>query len=202
MAYNLFYITKLKSEVMKTMKMNKVSLFLAFGFFLIFLNGNSQDIRLSRQERKEVRKAQMAANFYLIDSLLNAKSFVLEADYLANKYGYMIPVVSNLNFIKVDGSNGILQTGSNTGIGYNNVGGVTTQGNIGDWKLTKNLKSMSFSLHFNLLTNLGAFDILMTVSSDNHASATITANNPGRLTWDGHLKTIDNSRVYKGRETF
>jgi hypothetical protein len=187
---------------MKTMKMNMVSLFLAFGFFWIFLNGNSQDIRLSRQERKEVRKAQMAANFYLIDSLLNARSFVLEADYLANKYGYMIPVVSNLNFIKVDGSNGILQTGSNTGFGYNNVGGVTTQGNISDWKITKNLKSMSFILHFNMLTNLGAFDILMTVSSDNHASATITANNPGRLTWDGHLKTIDNSRVFKGRETF
>jgi len=75
---------------------------LVFGFILISLNSNSQDVKLSRQERKEVRKAQMALNFHILDSLLNAKSFVLEADYLQNGYGFRIPVISSLNFIKVD----------------------------------------------------------------------------------------------------
>ena len=186
---------------MKTIKINLVSLFLVFGFFWISLNSNSQDIKLSRQERKEVRKAQLAANFYVLDSLLNAKSFVLEADFLQNKYGDRVPVVSSLNFIKVNNSNGVLQTGSVTGIGYNSVGGVTAEGSIGAWKIYKNFKKLSYTLQFSLITNIGHYDILMTVSSDNHATATITGLWPGSLTWDGHLETIYNSRIFKGQNT-
>jgi hypothetical protein len=186
---------------MKTMKMNMVSLFCILGFFLISLNSNSQDIKLSRQERKEARKAQMAANFNVLDSLLNEKSFVLEADYLQNGYGYRVPVVSGLNFIEVNNSYGILQTGSNFRMGYNGVGGVTAEGIIGKWEVSKDFKKMSYTMQFSLLTNIGHYDVFMTVSSDNHATATITGLGPGRLTWDGHLETINNSRVFKGWNT-
>ena len=183
------------------MKMNMISLFLVFGFLSISLYTNSQEIKLSRQERKEVRKAQLAANFYILDSLLNSKGFVLEADYLQNKYGNRVPVVSSLNFIKVDKSNGVLQTGSSSGMGYNSVGGVTAEGSIGTWKIYKDSKKLIYTLHFSLHTNLGHYDIFMTVTADNHASATITGLWPGALTWDGHLKAINNSRVFKGQNT-
>lgn len=184
------------------MKLNILSLFLIFGFLWISLGGNSQDTKLSRQERKEVRKAQMAANFNILDSLLSAKSFVLEADFLQNKYGYRIPVTQYLNFVKVDVSNGILQTGSNLGVGYNGVGGVTAEGSIGSWKINKDYKRFNFSLQFNLSTNLGNFDIFLIVTSDNYATATITGLGPGKLTWEGHLETINNSGVFKGQNTF
>lgn len=188
---------------MQTMKMNlnKISLFLIFGLIWICQNGNAQDRKLTRQERKEVRKAQMTANFYVLDSLLNSKSFVLEADYLQNKYGDRIPVVSNLNFIKVDGSYGILQTGSIAGLGYNGVGGVTAEGSLGSWEINKDPKKLSYNLRFSLFTNLGQYDIFMTVRSDNQATATISGLGPGKLTWEGHLETIKNSRVFKGQET-
>jgi hypothetical protein len=153
-------------------------------------------------ERKEVRKAQMAENFHILDSLLAAKRFVLEADFLQNRYGEVTPVVSNLNFIKVDNSNGILQTGSNYNLGYNGVGGLTAEGNIQGWKITKDLKKFSYILRFNLLTNIGDYDILMSVNSDNNASATITGLGPGKLTWNGHLATVDNSRVFKGHTIY
>jgi len=201
MVYNLHYLQGLKLEVMKTMIMNKVSLFWILGFFLISFNSNSQNIKLSRQDRKEVRKAQMAANFNILDSLLNEKSFVLEADYLQNGYGFRIPVVSNLNFVEIDDLRGILQTGSDFRMGYNGVGGVTAEGIIGKWEVNKNFKSLSYTLQFSLLTNIGHYDIFMTVSSDNHAIATITGLGPGRLTWEGHLETINNSRVFKGQNT-
>jgi hypothetical protein len=185
---------------MKTMKMNLVSLFWIFGFFWISLNGNSQENKLSRQERKEMREAQSTANFYILDSLLNTKSFVLEADYLINRYGSMIPVSSTLNFVRVDESKGVLQTGSNTGRGYNGVGGVTTEGNITGWKVSKDFKHRSYSLNFSLVTNMGIYEIFLTVTSENHATATITGLEPGKLTWTGHLETINNSRVYKGQD--
>lgn len=183
------------------MKMKMVSLFLIFGFFLISLNSNSQNVKLSRQERKAVREAQMNANFYILDSLLNAKSFVLEADYLLDRYGLKIPVVSTLNFVKVDESKGILQTGSNSNFGYNGVGGVTAEGNVGVWKVFKDFKHLSYRLQFTLNTLIGIYDISMMVTSDNHATATITGLGPGKLTWEGHLETVNNSRIFKGQIT-
>ena len=186
---------------MKTMKINMASLFWILGFLLISMNINSQDNHLSPREKKELRKTQMNANFIILDSLLNAKSFVLEADFLADKYGDRIPVVSTLNFVKVDQSKGVLQTGSDFRVGYNGVGGVTAEGSIGGWKVSKNLKSLSYNLRFTLLTNIGIYDIFMTVTSDNHASAVITGLGPGKLTWEGHLETVNNSGVFKGRET-
>jgi hypothetical protein len=201
MAYILHSLNGLKSEVMKTIKLIMANLFFVLGFSLIPLYVNSQDIKLNQQERKEVRKAQMAANFYIMDSLLNAKSFVLEADFLRNKYGVRVPVMSGLNFIKVDKSNGVLQTGSNDNMGYNGVGGVTAEGRIGIWEIKKYPKKLSYTLRFSLLTQIGHYDVFMTISSDNNASATITGLWPGQLTWEGHLETIYNSRVFKGQNT-
>jgi len=100
---------------MKTKNINIVTLLGVFGFFMISLVSNSQEAKLSRQERKEVRKTQMTANFYILDSLLKSKSFVLEADYLQNRYGDRIPVVSDLNFIRVNVSDGVLQTVQTSG---------------------------------------------------------------------------------------
>jgi hypothetical protein len=186
---------------MKTMNINKVSLFFVLGFLCITLNGNSQDVKLSKQERKEVRKAQLAANFAIMDSLLASKSFVLEADNLIDKYGHMVPVVSMLNFIKVENSKGVLQTGTSSELGYNGVGGVTAEGSIGVWSVTKDFKRLMYNIHFTILTNLGAFDVFMYVTADNNASATITGSGPGKLTWKGHLSTVNNSRVYKGQNS-
>jgi hypothetical protein len=200
-AYYLIRKHKLKSEVMKTMKMKTANLFLIFGFLWLSLSVNSQDVKLTRQEKKAVRKAQMAENFVILDSLLNSRNFILEADFLLNKYGNRIPVTSTLNFVKADHSRGVLQTGSDVGVGYNGVGGVTAEGSIGVWKLSKDIKHLSYSLQFNLLSNVGIYDIFLRVTADNHATATITGLWPGSLSWEGHLKAVGNSRVFKGMNT-
>jgi hypothetical protein len=187
---------------MKTMKLNvRLSLFLVLGFLGISINGFSQNQKLSRQERKEARNAQSVANYYVLDTLLNSKTFVLEADFLQNKYGDRIPVSSNLNFIKVNNTDGILQTGSNYGIGNNGVGGVTAEGSIGSWEITKNPKKLYYLIRFNVLTSIGNYDIFMTVNSANQAEATISGLGPGKLTWEGHLEMNYNSKVFKGQET-
>ncbi len=184
------------------MKFKMVSLFWILGLLCISLNSNSQERKLSRQELKEVKKAQLEANFWALDSLLKAKSFVLEADFLQNQYGDMVNVTPMLNFIKVNETNGILQTGSNSGIGYNNVGGVTAEGAIGKYEIYKDQKRMNFTLQFSLLTNIGHYDVIMTVMANASARATISGLGPGKLTWDGHLETIENSRIFKGQDTF
>lgn len=161
----------------------------------------AQDKTLDRREKKEIRKAQLTRNYYLIDSLLNAKKFVLEANYLMNRYGDRMPVTSAINFIRVDKTKGILQTGSDFSLGYNGVGGVTAEGNVGKWKVDSDPRRMVHTLRFSLLTNLGNYDVVLTVRADSRATATITGLTPGSLTWEGYLVTLNNSRIYKGHNT-
>lgn len=171
------------------------------GFFLISSIGYSQEIRLTRQEKKEIRKAQMTANFYVLDTLLNLKSFVLEADFLRDRNGLRVPVLSTINFIKVDNVKGVLQTGSEAGLGFNGIGGVTAEGIIGAWNVEKNFKDLSYTVRFNLTTQIGHYNVSMIVYSDTRASATITGLRPGNLTWEGHLQVPGNSRIFKGENT-
>jgi hypothetical protein len=187
---------------MKIAKAIILSLFLVFGMCHISGVAFSQDKKMSHQEKKDAEKARREANYMILDSLLNSRQFVLEADYLQNFRGERISVVSNLNFIKLTGTRGILQTGSNSGMGSNGVGGVTAEGDIGYWKLTKNPKNHSYYVHFNLMTSLGPFDVSLSVNADNNANATISGITAGNLTWSGHLNTLNNSSVFKGTNAF
>ncbi len=174
------------------------SMFLVVGFFFISLNSYSQDIKLSKQERKAAKDAIKTAQFIYLDTLLQSKSFVLEADFLQNQYGDRVHVTPLLNFIQVDASDIVLQTGTSVYRGYNGVGGVTAQGTMSGYKIVKNLKSHSYFLKFTVHSNLGTYDISMTVSSDNRARAEISGLSRGRLIYDGRLVSLENSMIYKG----
>jgi Domain of unknown function (DUF4251) len=186
---------------MKTMKKILVSLLFFSGSFGVSLYAHPLDLRPDIRQRKEAEKARTEASFNYLDSLVTGRKFVLEADYLQNKAGSLKRVSPSLNFVKVDEAKGVLQTGSNNRVGYNDAGGITTEGNIGNWKIYKDNKSLNLTLSFNMFTNLGTFDVLMTVTPDDYATATITGIGSGRLSWDGHLYEIGNSQFYKGSDT-
>jgi hypothetical protein len=186
---------------MKKKVINIGNLFLLIGLLLISVPGYSQDKKLSRNERKDLRKAEMAANYNVLNTLVGSMRFVLEADYLENKYGDKVPVSPLINFIMVNASDGVLQTGSNFRIGYNGVGGITAEGTIGNFEFEKNDKSLSYNVSFNILTNLGAYDIHMTVYSDFRARASISGVTSDKLVYTGRLEPLTKSKVYKGQRT-
>ncbi len=186
---------------MKRINIKIAGLLILSGILAISVITGAQDAKQDKQSRKEAKKAQRAADFNSLDSLLNFRAYVLEANYLKGKYGDIVPVTSNLNFIRVTGYSGVLQTGSDTRMGSNNVGGVTAEGSLDNYKIDKDLKNMSFTVTFHLLTNIGNFDILMNVTADNNATATISGNTSGRLTWTGRLVSLKKSKVFKGQNT-
>ena len=183
---------------MKTSTVKLSSLFLTIGLLLVSFNSNCQDIKLTRQEKKDAKRVVQYANFQVLDSMLERKSFVLEAYFLENQYGNRIPVSSILNFIKLDSNDVVLQTGSNQNMGYNGVGGATAEGSLTKLKLEKNLKNLSFTLSFTVVTNIGIYDIYMTINSDGNARATISGLTPGKLVYDGRIESLNNTGIYKG----
>jgi hypothetical protein len=192
----------MKKLFLNRMGLNRAVLFLTIGLFWIFYNSNAQESKLTRQEHKETRRAELQANFKQLDTLLESRSFVLEADYLQNRYGDRIVVPQMLNFIKVDSTYVVLQTGSNSRFGYNGVGGVTAEGKADGWKLIKDFKRLSYNLRFSVFTDIGVYDVTIWISASKQARATITGLGPGYLTFDGSIEPLYNSRVYKGQRTF
>ncbi len=178
-----------------------------FILFVVALTGisptlKSQDFREDKQSRKEAKKQMLTYNFYVLDSLLVSRRYVLEADYLQNKIGDRISVSNTINFVRVNEEEGVLQTGSDMLVGSNGFGGVTTGGNISQYKIHRNLKSLTHRVSFNLVSNLGVFNIDMSIRADNFASATITSTRSGRLTWQGHLASLNHTRTFKGMDLY
>lgn len=187
---------------MKTRTLFRGSLFLLTGLLLTTTFAFSQDeYKPTRQEKKEAKKMQLRTNYAILDTILTRRVFVLEADYLRNKYGDQTSVMSNINFIRVQQETGVLQTGSSFSFGTNGVGGVTAEGEIGQWIINKNPKNLSYTVRFSLMTNIGHYDVVMNVSANTRATATITGLGPGNLIWDGHLVPLGTSRVFKGMNT-
>ncbi len=187
---------------MKFFKFYLGSLLFVFGLGLIPNNINAQDVKLSRQEKKALEQSQLKANFQAIDTLIKRRTFVIEADFLKNQNGARVPVNSILNFIMLDSSKVVLQTGSSYRLEYNGVGGVTAQGRILNYKVEKDSKKLSYNVRFSVMTSIGIFDVFMTIYSDANASATISGLSRGQLTWDGRFQNLYNSSVFKGQETF
>jgi hypothetical protein len=185
---------------MKTQKIYGF-LFLA-AFSLISATGYSQNDKPDKKERKEAETASMTSNFHSQDTLIVSRQFVLEADYLQSKMGDLVSVSNTLNFVRVLGEKAALQTGSDSYVGYNGLGIVTTEGNISNYKVHRNNKNLTHRVTFTMVSNMGIFDIDMNIRADNSASATITSTNSGKLTWRGHIAAIYNSRIFKGADTY
>jgi hypothetical protein len=187
---------------MKKLRFNLSRMLLVFAFGLIPYYSIAQDVKPGKEEKKAIEQAELIANFNAIDTLIDRKTFVLEADYLQDKYGNRVPVTSLLNFIKVDSLRVVLQTGSNYNSGYNGVGGVTAEGFIENFKVSKDMKNLSYAVSFSVMTTVGIYDIFMDISSDGTASATISGLNGGKLSWEGRFQNLYNSRFFKGQETY
>ncbi|HYW96306.1 MAG TPA: DUF4251 domain-containing protein [Bacteroidales bacterium] len=164
--------------------------------------GPSQDKKAAREAKKKVRRDKLEQQYQQTASLVDSKSFVLEADWLSNQYGSRVPVTPNLNFIKVDSSDVVLQVGSNYGAGYNGVGGITAEGRLTSWKVHRNDKKLTYHVQANVMTSIGVYDISLTVGSDGHAYATITGMRRGQLNYTGTLVPIDQSHAYKGQTSY
>lgn len=192
---------------MKKLIYNLVALLLTAGMLWIPYQGYSQDFsqdrKLSRKEKKEARKTGLYANYKAIDTLLKQKTFVLEAEFLQGRYGDEIPVSSNINFIRVQSPGVVLQTGSTSyaGNGYNGVGGVTAEGTLNNYKITSDEKRLNHTVFFSTTTQIGTYDIMLRISADASATATITGMTRGSLTYRGNLVAPYNSRVFKGRNS-
>ncbi len=161
------------------------------------INAQIPEREVRKSERKEAKKERQEKKRKLTTDMVDKRTFVLKANYLSNSRGNRQIVNSTINFLQVDEDHAIIQIGSDTGIGYNGVGGITTDGRITSWEVVEK-KNDSYYIAFDVITSISHYNIRMDVRSDGSARATLTGLRRGNLIYEGNLVPIETSRVFRG----
>ena len=161
---------------------------------------SKQEIKKLQKEQKKAAKAAEEERMAEVTSfMVHQQQFVLEADYLSDKYGQRVPVTPTINFVLVDSIAGTVQFGSAQDIGYNGVGGLTVDGRITKYEYSViGKKEDSYSIRLILMSSIGTYDITLMVNSQGYADASIRGNWSGQLNYHGKLVPLTLSSVYKG----
>jgi hypothetical protein len=190
-----------------TLNMKKI-LFLA-GMSLAMLSAfaqeeNSVDTqttkKLTKAQKAEQRRIEAEETAKLVDWMVNNRKFVLEANTVSNQSGERIQVSSRINFIAIDSNKITIQLATMSGIGgYNGMGGITTDGTISQFKITKlGKKSNGYSIQVLAMTSIGSYDIFFSVSPNSNADASVGGNWGGKLNYHGFLIPLQKSKIFKG----
>jgi hypothetical protein len=181
-------------------------------FLLAFLSLNNysqedqqvmdkKELKALEKEKREAQKKEIEENERkLVEYMIDNKKFVLEANYLSGKSGPNIPVNSNLNFISIDSNECVIQLANTSGIGNNGLGGVTVEGPVTKYEVTKKetKHGVSYTVMLSMRSSLGTYDICVWTSPDGYADATISGITAGRLNYSGKLEPLQGSHIYKG----
>lgn len=154
-------------------------------------------IRRQEREKELVRMAEMT------NQMVKLQRFVLEANFLSDRYGTRVPVSQNINFIMIDSLNATVQFGSAFTMGYNGVGGETFDGRITRYEYDMiGRKKDVYSIKMIFMSSVGIYDILLTVNREGYADASIRGNWAGQLNYHGKLVPLGLSKVYKGHARY
>lgn len=186
-----------------------ITVFLAGGNLLFGQDGRASraDIKEQRayekQKKMDERELERERNIEITSTMIKLQRFVLEADYLSNKYGYKVTVSPTINFLMVDSLNATIQTGSAYSLGYNGVGGQTVNGRITKYEYNfVGKKKDAYNISLMFMSNVGTYNIHLMVNAEGYADATIRGNWSGQLNYHGRLVPLGVSKVYKGMSRF
>ncbi len=173
---------------------------------------NAQDESMANQDsavqtkvdkhklKKERNRETAVENLNRLDSLIKSKNWVIEANTIYNRYNMGYPVNSTLNFVSLKDSVLTVQFASDESMGANGLGGITFEGKLMRYDITKN---KNIFIHCTALTSLiGSSDIFLNVYSNGRSSAKISDNWGNRYTFDGYIVPYNRSRVYKGMTSY
>lgn len=178
---------------------------ICISFFLITLSTTiaQEKEKLSRKEKKELKKQQQLEQKKAILDLLLGKAWVIEAHTVFDRYNQSYQLNPTINFVGIKDEEGAIQLGFDGLIGWNGVGGVTIDGKITRYEINEGKQNSSPTVNLRFQgRGIGSAMINITVNSSGQATARVSGDFGGRITFSGILKSIENSSVYKGQSLF
>ena len=159
--------------------------------------------KLSRKEKKALKKEEQIAQNKAILALLESKQWVIEAHTVFDRYNQSYQINPTINFVGVRNEEGALQLGFDGLIGWNGVGGVTIDGKITRYEIkqVKERANPSINIRFQG-RGVSSATINVSVNSSGQATAKVNGDFGDRITFTGMIKSLEESVVYKGQSLF
>lgn len=180
------------------MKQILIVLLMSMIFYSAQAQNKEDKQKLTREQKKELKIQRQEETRRVVDSIVELRQFVLEANYIKSKGGNTFSVNSTINFVVVDSVKAVFQFGSAHLVGVNGVGGVTVEGDITAYDMQKREKSGSYYIKINISASTGFYEIRLNISSGGMADAQITALSSNRINYSGIIVPLQQSRIYKG----
>jgi hypothetical protein len=144
---------------------------------------------------KELLKQKQFDSLY---SLISARSFVFEAEFVSQDGGPW-RVRRELSFVKLDSNKVIIQLGPAIGFADNGFGGVTSEGQITKFNISRNDKQRSCGLSVSCQSGVyGSFDLVFLIFSEGISSVRIVQAHGSPFRLDGYISGLHNARVQEG----
>jgi len=164
-------------------------------------SGNGRD-NMTRQEKRAMKKKQREAvnmaQFEQAKQALENGDWVLEANRLYTKWGRLINVSNQTNFVSLENNTAYMQLAFNGHTGPNGLGGITLKGKPTQIKMTED-KNGNITYQMSVIGNALTADITVRLSKgNNYADAEVSAaTTSARLRFAGQLVPLDQSTTYR-----
>ncbi len=135
------------------------------------------------KKRNTEKEAEQNLTFFRIDSLLNSRQFVFQAEFNQG---------SDMVFVVVDSSYGEVQDGNR-----NNL-----QGHITQYEVKKNEKKKTLSVTIKMRGVLSTADVFIFIGTDRNGKATVKSEFPGYFSFYGNVVEFENANIYEGPSHF
>jgi len=188
--------------------MKKYSLFIILFFSVVFM---TESFGQSEREKKKMEKEAKKAERHDQDSISNEhlkalvakRTFVLEANTLYTRQGESFVLNPTINFVGFDGKNSTIQLSFNQLVGWNGVGGVTLNGTISKMEFTDNKNGFGFTIDAVVKQKAGgAVTLIFRISASGNARVDMSGSYGERLSFQGNIVSLEETRVYKGSSIY
>ncbi|SNS83887.1 protein of unknown function [Ekhidna lutea] len=180
--------------------MKKIGMYLGFVFLGLMTFSqqppNNSEEEETKKDKKESRKEFLQQNLDTIKTLIENKTYALEADMLRGRYD-TYNIFQDNNFIKVMGDEVIIQSANATRVGANSLGGLTVRGRL----LTHEIQPVDNGVNVVMTVSsviLGNFNVYLTVSANGNAQANLRGNFGLYTTFIGEFVETNDLNQFQG----
>jgi len=166
-----------------------------------FAQENDSSKKLTRKEKKEIEKKENNEKLKVLYSLLENKIWIIEANEVKATNGNTVTVNQEMNFVTMNLERGVVQLALQElmGIGANNIGGVTVEGEVTKYDLKEFEDNKQISCIMQVDNKNGGFARLsINVMANGRTTVRVTGGYGVDFTFSGYLKPQGETHIIKG----
>ncbi|MBB3698302.1 DUF4251 domain-containing protein [Flammeovirga yaeyamensis] len=158
-----------------------------------------EERKKAKELAKQQAKAEEQARLAMAKQAMQDQQFVLQANQVYDRYGNVAQVTNNINFIKMEKENCVVQLGFEGIVGYNGVGGITLDGKISELEIKEN-EYGGLSMVFNVQGSIMQARVRINLNGgDNWADASVRSQTENiEIKFRGNIVPTNLSSVFQG----